>query len=143
MIAELRAFGNMDMNDANIHLKENLKVVKEQAEALLHNMDLTAGRISFEEGEIDKWIALRDAILNFRTLEVNPNLAQNVMISVDNMDKLHDVFGAYTESAVNRVINDLICEADKKIQGKIISQGKLQKALDKIEAKNKALEEGH
>ena len=135
MIAELRAFGNMDMNDANIQLQENLKVVKEQAEALLHNMDLTAGRISFEEGEIDKWIALRDAILNFRTLEVNPNLAQNVMISVDNMDKLHDVFGAYTESAVNRVINDLISEADKKIQGKIISKNKLQRALDKIEAK--------
>lgn len=52
MIAELRAFGNMDMNDANIHLRENLKVVKEQAEALLHSMDLTAGRINFEEGEI-------------------------------------------------------------------------------------------
>ena len=28
MIAELKAFGNMDMNDANIQLKENLKVVK-------------------------------------------------------------------------------------------------------------------
>ena len=70
MIAELRAFGNMDMNDANIHLRENLKVVKEQAEALLHSMDLTAGRINFEEGEIDKWVALREAILNFRTLEV-------------------------------------------------------------------------
>lgn len=135
MIAELRAFGNMDMNDANIQLQENLKVVKEQAEALLHNMDLTAGRISFEEGEIDKWIALREAILNFRTLEVNPNLAQNVMISVENMDKLHDVYGAYTESAVNRIINDLICEADKNFKNKV-TKGKLQKALDKIEPKN-------
>ena len=132
MIAELRSFGNMDMNDANIQLKENIKLVKEQAETLLHSMDLTAGRINFEEGEIDKWIALRDAILNFRTLEVNPNLAQNVMISVDNMDKLHEVYGAYTESAVNRIINDLICEADKKFKDKT-SKGKLQKALDKIE----------
>lgn len=135
MIAELRSFGNMDMNDANIQLKENLKVVKEQAETLLHNMDLTAGRISFEEGEIDKWIALREAILNFRTLEVNPNLAQNVMISVENMDKLHDVYGAYTESAVNRIINDLICEADKKFNDKV-TKGKLQKALAKIETRN-------
>lgn len=133
MIAELRAFGNMDMNDANIQLRENLEVVKEQAESLLHNMDLTAGRISFEEGESDKWIALREAILNFRTLEVNHNLAQNVMISVENMDKLHDVYGAYTESAVNRIINALISEADKKSQEKIIPKGKLQKALDKIE----------
>lgn len=119
MIANLRAFGNMDMNDANIQLQENLEVVKEQAETLLHNMDLIIGRIRFEEGEIDKWIQLRQAILNFRTLEVNPNLAQNVMISVENMDKLHDVYGAYTESAVNRIINDLICEADKKFQDKV------------------------
>lgn len=135
MIAEARAFGNMDINDANIQLRENLKVVKEQAETLLHNMDLTAGRIKFEEGEIGKWVALRDAILNFRTLEVNPNLAQNVMISVENMDKLHDVYGAYTESAVNRIINDLICEADKKFQDKV-SKGKLQKQLEKIEPRN-------
>lgn len=119
----------MDMNDANIQLKENITVIKEQAETLLHSMDLTAGRINFEDGEIDKWIALRDAILNFRTLDVNPNLAQNVMISVENMDKLHDFYGAYTESAVNRIINDLICEADKKFRDKI-SKGKLQKTIE-------------
>ena len=136
MIAEERAFGNIDMNDANIQLRENLKVVKEQAETLLHNMDLTAGRIKFEEAEeFGKWAALRDAILNFRTLEVNPNLAQNVMISVENMDKLHDVYGAYTESAVNRIINDLICEADKKHNDKV-PKGKLQKQLEKIEPRN-------
>ncbi len=98
-------------------------------------MDLTAGRINFEEGEIDKWTALRDAILDFRTLDVNPDLAQNVMISVDNMEKLHEVYGAFTESAVNRIINDLICEADKKSMDKT-SKGKLQKALDKIEPRN-------
>ena len=135
MIAEVRAFGNMDMNDANIQLRENLKVVKEQAETLLHTMDLTAGRITFEDGEIDKWIALRDAILNFRTLEVNPNLAQNVMISVETMDKLYDVYGACTESAVSRIINDLICEADKKHNDKV-SKGKLQKQLEKIVPRN-------
>ena len=98
-------------------------------------MDLTAGRISFEEGEIDKWVALRQAILDIRTLEVNPNLAQNVMISVDNMDKLHDVYGAYTEAAVNRIINDLITEADERFKEKA-SKGKLQKALAQIEPLN-------
>lgn len=76
MIAELKRFGNMNMNDANSELKGNLKVVKDQAEILLHNMDLITKRIKFEEGEFDKWIALRNAILNFRTLEVNLNLAQ-------------------------------------------------------------------
>lgn len=131
MIAELRAFGNMDMNDANIHLKENVKAVKAQAEALLQIMDLTAGRITFEEGEIDKWVQLRQAILDFRTLEVNPNLAQNVMISVENMDKLNEVYGAYTESAVNRIINDLIAETDERFKEKV-SKGKLQKQLAKI-----------
>lgn len=134
MLAELRAFGNMDMNSANIQLKENVKAVKAQAEALLQTMDLTAGRISFEDGEIDKWIALRQAILDFRTLEVNPNLAQNVMISVDNMDKLHDVYGAYTEAAVNKIINDLITEADERFKEKV-SKGKLQKQLAKIESR--------
>ena len=108
MVANLKAFGNLDMNDANIKLKANMKEVKSQSEALLHTMDLLVGRISFEDGEIDKWVQLRQAILDFRTLEVNRGLAQNVMISVDNMDKLNDVYGAYTETEINRVINDLI-----------------------------------
>lgn len=117
MLAELRVFGNMKQNEANLQLKENLKEVKTQAEALLHSMDIIASRIKFEDGEIDKWIALRQAILDFRSLEVNPNLAQNVMITVENMDKLNETYGAYTEAAVNRVINDLIAddEAKKKL----------------------------
>lgn len=135
MLAELRAFGNMDMNQANLHLKQDLKAVKAQAEALLQIMDLVTGRISFEPDEIDKWLQLRQAILDFRTLEVNPNLAQNVMISVDNMDKLHDVYGAYSEAAVNKIINDLITEADERFKEKV-SKGKLQSQLAKIEPMN-------
>lgn len=130
MIADLKAFGNMDMNEANIQLKDNLKAVKAQAEALLQLMDLTMKRIDFEPDETDKWVALREAILNFRTLEVNPNIAQNVMISVENMDKLNEVYGAYTEAGINRIINDLIVEADKKFQDK--HRSKFKKALDQI-----------
>lgn len=88
MIANIRNFGNMDMNDANRELKENLKAVKSQAEALEHGMDLMIRRIDFEPEEIGKWEALRKALVDFRTIEVNPNIAQNVMISVENMDKL-------------------------------------------------------
>ena len=135
MLAELRAFGNMDMNQANLHLKQDLKAVKAQAEALLQIMDLVTGRINFEPNEVDKWLQLRQAILDFRTLEVNPNLAQNVMISVDNMDKLHDVYGAYSEAAVNKIINDLITEADERFKEKV-SKGKLQSQLAKIEPMN-------
>ena len=32
MIAELRVFGNMTQNDANLQLRENLKAVKQIAE---------------------------------------------------------------------------------------------------------------
>ena len=113
MIANIRNFGNMDMNEANRELKENLKVVKCQAEALEYVMDLIIRRIDFEPDELEKWEALRKSLVDFRTLEVNPSLAQNVMISVENMDKLHDIYGAYTEPAVNRIINDLIAEADE------------------------------
>lgn len=130
MIADLRAFGSINIKDANFQLKENLKAVKTQAEALLHLMDLTIKRINFESDEVDKWVALREAILNFRTLEVNPSIAQNVMISKENMDKLEDVYGAYTEAAINRIINDLIEEADEKFKNK--HRSKFKKAMDQI-----------
>lgn len=134
MISELRAFGNMDMNEANIHLRNGLKVVKDQAETLLHSMDLIVGRINFEEGEIDKWASLRKAIIDFRTLEVNPGLSQNIMISEENMERLHELYGVRTNLAINRVINDLIEEEDKRYKDKT-SIAKLQRALDKIEQK--------
>ena len=57
------------------------------------------------------------------------------MISVENMDKLNEVYGAYTEPAVNRIINDLIAEADERFKEKV-SKGKLQKQLAKIEPMN-------
>ena len=79
MIANIRNFGNMDMNDANRELKANLKVVKTQAEALEHCMDLMIRRIDFEPEEVGKWETLRQALVNFRTIEVNPNTGQNVI----------------------------------------------------------------
>lgn len=131
MIADITRFGNMEQNDANLKLKENLKPVKTQAEALLQSMDIIASRIKFEDGEIDKWVALRQAILDFRSLEVNPNLAQNVMITVENMDKLNETYGAYTEAAVNRVINDLIADDEANhIKGKLKVMQSTKKKLN-------------
>lgn len=135
MLANLRVFGNMDMNDANIQLMENLKAVKTQAEELLKIMDLTAKRVSLEPQEKEKWFALREAILNFRTLEVNPDIAQNVMISVENMDRLYDVYGASTEPAINKIINDLIVEADKSFKDK--HKSNFKKTIDSIEPMKK------
>ena len=79
MIANIRNFGKMDMNHANREVKEHLKAVKSQAEALEHGMDLMIRRIDFEPEEIGKWDALRKALVNFRTIEVNPNTGQNVI----------------------------------------------------------------
>lgn len=61
MIANIRNFGNMDMNDANRELKENLKAVKSQAEALEHGMDLMIRRIDFEPEEIGKWGSVEES----------------------------------------------------------------------------------
>lgn len=135
MIADLRGFRTTDMNLGNVKLKEYLKALNLQASALLQTMDVVTEKINFEPDEIDKWVNLRKAILDFKTLEVNPNVPQNVMISVDNMDKLHDVYGAYSEAAVNKIINDLITEADERFKEKI-SKGKLQSQLAKIEPMN-------
>lgn len=131
MIANIRNFGNMDMNDANRELKENLKAVKSQAEALERGMDLIIRRIDFEPDELGKWESLRKSLVDFRTLEVNPNTARTIMISDENMGKLKEVYGASTEPAINKIINDLIVEADKSFKDK--HKSRFKKAIDKIE----------
>lgn len=118
MIAELRAFGNIDIHDANMQLKENLKVIKEQAEALLHTMDLTTGRISFGEGEIDKWMALREAILDFKSLEVDPGTQFQLIIDQDNLDNLERYYGMMSDTSKNSLINAMIRDTIIKIKNK-------------------------
>lgn len=71
MNANLECFGLMDQRDANSELKLNLSIVKQQAEAVLHEMDLLIDRCVFEPGEDVTWKELRSALLNFRTLEVD------------------------------------------------------------------------
>lgn len=58
MIANMKAFGYMDEQDANSELKRNLTEVKRAAELLLNLIDLSMNRIQFEPGEIDKFITL-------------------------------------------------------------------------------------
>lgn len=50
MNANLECFGLMDQRDANSELKLNLSIVKQQAEAVLHEMDLLTDRCSFDPG---------------------------------------------------------------------------------------------
>ena len=131
MYADLQTFGTMNLNTANTELKENLRVVKLQSEALLHSMDLMAMRITFEDGEVEKWIEARKALSEIRTLEVNAGLAQTIMLSEDNLKKLKLTYGATTDAAVNKIINDLIVQGESDAKKKQ-KESKLKKQLDKI-----------
>ena len=131
MYADLQTFGTMNLNTANAELKENLRVVKLQSEALLHSMDLMAMRITFEDGEVEKWIEARKALSEIRTLEVNAGLAQTIMLSEDNLKKLKLTYGATTDAEVNKIINDLIAQGESDAKKKQ-KESKLKKQLDKI-----------
>lgn len=131
MYADLQTFGTMNLNTANAELKENLRVVKLQSEALLHSMDLMAMRITFEDGEVEKWIEARKALSEIRTLEVNAGLAQTIMLSDENLKKLKLTYGATTDAAVNKIINDLIAQGESDAKKKQ-KESKLKKQLDKI-----------
>ena len=135
----MKAFGYMDEQDANNELKRNLTEVKRAAELLLNLIDLSMNRIQFEPGKIDKFIALRQSILDFRSVEVNPGTPQSIVIDPDNMESLQEVYGAITDACRNRVINDMIrdtvIKAKKNNKSNDIqeqSKGKLKKALDLI-----------
>lgn len=54
MIADQTVFGYMTQKAANEELKMNLSIVKQQAETLLHEMDLLIDRCRFEPGEGQK-----------------------------------------------------------------------------------------
>ena len=117
MKADIRA-GTFDMNTANKTLKEEVKAIKGVAESLLCLMDVSAKKITFEQGEIDIWIRLRQALLDFRKLDVSPNVARTIMISPKNMDKLQDVYGAIELADIDKVINDLIAAAESPTDNK-------------------------
>lgn len=141
MIANMKAFGLMDTNNANSELKRNFAEVKRAAELLLNLLDLLIGRIDFEDGEVEKFIRLRQAILDFRSVEVNPGMPFNLVIDQDNIDNLEKYYGVLTDTGKNSLINAMVRDTILKnkintdaLKAKCEQQkGKLQKALDMIE----------
>ena len=143
MIANMKAFGLMDANNANSELKRNFAEVKRAAELLLNLLDLLMGRIDFEDGEVEKFIRLRQAILDFRSVEVNPGMPFNLVIDPDNIDNLEKYYGVLTDTGKNSLINAMVRDTILKNKDKLNTddlkakreqlKGKLQKALDKIE----------
>lgn len=141
MIANVKAFGYMDEQDANSEFKRNLTEIKRAAELLLNLIDLSMNRIQFGPGEIDKFMTLRQAILDFRSVEVSPCTSQSIVIDPDNMESLQEIYGAVTDACKNRVINDMIRDTVIKVKknsknksNDILEQSKvkLKKALDLI-----------
>ena len=143
MIANMKAFGLMDANNANSELKRNFAEVKRAAELLLNLLDLLIGRIDFEDGEVEKFIRLRQAILDFRSVEVNPGMPFNLVIDQDNIDNLEKYYGVLTDTGKNSLINAMVRDTILKNKDKLNTdeikakreqlKGKLHKALDKIE----------
>lgn len=143
MIANMKAFGLMDTNNANSELKRNFAEVKRAAELLLNLLDLLIGRIDFEDGEVEKFIRLRQAILDFRSVEVNPGMPFNLVIDQDNIDNLEKYYGVLTDTGKNSLINAMVRDTILKNKDKFNTdnlkakceqqKGKLQKALNKIE----------
>lgn len=131
MIANMKAFGLMDANNANSELKRNFAEVKRAAELLLNLLDLLIGRIDFEDGEVEKFIRLRQAILDFRSVEVNPGMPFNMVIDQDNIDNLEKYYGVLTDTGKNSLINAMVRDTILKNKDKINTDA--LKALDKIE----------
>lgn len=139
----MKAFGFMDTNNANSELKRNFAEVKRAAELLLNLIDLLIGRIDFEDGEVEKFIRLRQALLDFRSVEVNPGVPFNIVIDQDNLENLEKYYGVLTDTGKNALINDMVRDSILKNKDKLNTdeikakreqlKGKLQKALDKIE----------
>lgn len=71
MKANMKVFGYMSKKEARQELKANLKEVKKQSEELLKQMDLTVGRCKMNLKEVQRWGELRNAIIEFRTIEVD------------------------------------------------------------------------
>lgn len=127
----MKAFGLMDANNANSELKRNFAEVKRAAELLLNLLDLLIGRIDFEDGEVEKFIRLRQAILDFRSVEVNPGMPFNMVIDQDNIDNLEKYYGVLTDTGKNSLINAMVRDTILKNKDKINTDA--LKALDKIE----------
>lgn len=62
-------------------LREHLDIIHEQAETLLHSMDLLSKCVKLDEKEVEKWKNLREALIDFRAVEIQPELPEGVMLT--------------------------------------------------------------
>jgi predicted ribosome quality control (RQC) complex YloA/Tae2 family protein len=140
MIADTRRNENPTQVTANQDLKQSLKAVQAQAEALISNMDILIRQISFDEGEFKKWDNLREALADFQTLEVNPGVPVMVMIPPERLTKLNMAYGPRVGDAINKMIDELTATDETK-QKEPQQKSRFKQALDQIQPKVQPLEQ--
>ena len=137
MIADTRRNEKPTQVTANQDLKQSLKAVQAQAEALISNMDVLIRQISFEGEEVKTWNKLREALTDFQQLEVNPGVPVMVMIPPERLTKLNMAYGPRVGDAINKMIDDLTTKQKEPQQQK----SRFRKALDQIQPKVQPLEQ--
>lgn len=134
MIADTRRNENPTQVTANQDLKQSLKAIQAQAEALISSMDVLIRQISFEGEEVKTWNKLREALTDFQQLEVNPGVPVMVMISPERLTKLNMAYGPRVGDAINKMIDDLTAvEATKQKEPQ--QKSRFKQALDQIQPK--------
>ena len=128
MIADVRRNENPTLVTANQDLRQSLKAVQAQAEALISSMDVLIRQISFEGEEFKTWNKLREALTDFQTLEVNPGVPVMVMIPPERLTKLNMAYGPKVGDAINCMIEDLTKPNEAKQN--IISVANMKKLND-------------
>lgn len=105
-----RVIANENRYDADWRAQKALQEVKKAAEETLHQMDVYFGTFELDAADEFRWSQLREAILQFRVLEVTPAI-------YDKMQNLRDQ-------------NSSCCGSD--VQPAQQQEGKLKKAIRRM-----------
>lgn len=140
MIADTRRNETPTQVSANQDLRQSLKAIQAQTEALISNMDVLIRQISFEGEEVKTWNKLREALTDFQTLEVNPGVPVMVMIPPERLTKLNMAYGPRVGDAINKMIDELTATDETK-QKEPQQKSRFKQALDQIQPKVQPLEQ--
>lgn len=141
MIADTRRNETPTQVSANQDLRQSLKAIQAQTEALISNMDVLIRQISFEGEEVKTWNKLREALTDFQQLEVNPGVPVMVMIPPERLTKLNMAYGPKVGDAINKMIDDLTVTYETKQKEPQQQKSRFRKALDQIQPKVQPLEQ--
>lgn len=76
-------------------------------------------QVKFEnQNERNTWKNLRNAIINFRTIEIDPMPDFILQIKPELKESLINLYGTATEKSLNKIINELLQQRiDKELTG--------------------------